>query len=190
MKVLKLSFMAFIILMSFATTAVTIAEAIKANNRAGLISNRVEITIDNNAYNVWDIFMEDKTPQTIFKRVGLVGGVKSVVVVRGRWNQVGAQRVVYLDDSTNLRETITENEMDQFFEYKITDISNIIGDGAEYAKGQWWFKPTADGKTKVTWIYSFKPKGFVSRGVLTVVLNTAFDSYMRNTILNFKKLAE
>jgi hypothetical protein len=126
----------------------------------------------------------------IFKRYLLIPAVvKTVPPAGNRWNRAGLERKVFLADGNTAREILTDVEPPNFFSYKVFDVSNFIGNFAEYAIGEWHFEKL-NSSTIVSWTYSFKAKNNIAWYPLFFIVRTFFRGYMKQALFSLKNYIE
>jgi len=112
---------------------------------------------------------------------GPVPGAKSVEVLVGPYNFVGAKRKVTFIGGDTLQEQLIRYDMPANYAYKVSDFSNILEKWSGEAYGQLWFD-NEDGKTRITWEYSFKYKSLLKRIALSLFLSFVYKKFMTSAL--------
>ena len=91
---------------------------------------------------------------SIFRRVGPLPAVAGTRDQTGRWDHVGASRVVRLADGGELHEELTAFERPRHFAYRLHPLSGPMGRLVAGADGAWWFEEGGE----IRWTYTFHPR--------------------------------
>lgn len=124
----------------------------------------------------------------VFKKWGLIPGVRGVDNQNGAWDAAGKSRNPQLTDGSTVTERLTEYTPGHSFAYEITDFTGPLRHLVAGARGEWTFTP--DGAaTMITWTYEFKAVSGRSL-LLKWGLAPVWRRYMRRAATNTARAAE
>lgn len=147
----------------------------------------------------WSAFVPVALSEVFPRSKGPVPAVRSTSGQEGRWDVVGRSRSVHLSDGSTVREEITFSDPSDgrlptgstaTFAYRVSGFSGAVGGLAREAHGTWRFEQLAHDRTRITWTYTFVPKGGLASVPLSFVMSTFWRAYMRDGIKNVKRIAE
>jgi len=119
-------------------------------------------------------------------------GIPSVVrtgILQGNWNDVGARRRVELSDGHYAVEEVIAKEDPVLFRYQVWGYTNFARFATDHAIGEFRFAE-AEGKTQVTWTYSFHARSRVASGFLANFVRNDWAAYMRQYLEYAKRASE
>ncbi|MEO6453911.1 MAG: SRPBCC family protein [Ginsengibacter sp.] len=152
----------------------------------GVITTTAEIEIDSPIHKVFNYISAEKSLTKFLKKYGPIHAVKSAEMHKGPWSVPGAYRTLHFESGDTLREELLIFQPYTYFAYSISEFSNVTKHLSDIAYGQFSFK-TKEDKTHVTWIYSFKPKNFFTRILLSIFMSLYFKKYMQQGLQLSKK---
>ena len=147
----------------------------------------------------WSVFVPVALSEVFPRSKGPIPAVRSTSGQEGRWDVVGRSRSVHLSDGSTVREEITFSDPSDgrlptgstaTFSYRVSGFSGAIGGLAREAHGTWRFEQLSPDRTRITWTYTFVPKGGLASVPLGFVVSTSWRAYMRDGIKNVKIIAE
>ncbi|MBC8047635.1 MAG: hypothetical protein H7Y00_12620, partial [Fimbriimonadaceae bacterium] len=123
------------------------------------------------------------------KKSGPIAQAKTVEIIKGPYNFVGAQRKVIFDNGDNITEELMSFNMYANYSYRIAQFSDFLKHLTNAAYSQFWFDTVKD-KTRIRWVYSFTYKNFLGRIVLSLFLLFVYKKWMKNSLKNAKGVLE
>lgn len=117
----------------------------------------------------------------IFKRLGPLPAVVGTLNQTGSWDRVGASREPQLSDGTAAFEEITAYFPPSYFEYEVSQFTNLLRLLVSGARGDWKFTPTVAGGTTITWTYAFRSLRFRS-AALRLLVAPLWRRYMQRAL--------
>jgi hypothetical protein len=118
-----------------------------------------------------------------------IPSVKGSKVIKGTWNEVGARRRIDLEGGHYIAEEVLIREP-RVFRYQIWGFTNYARLVTDYAIGEFNVEETPDGKTRVTWTYSFHKNSFLSDLFLPNFVKQNWAELMRNSMQGTKRAVE
>lgn len=118
-----------------------------------------------------------------------IPGAKSVEILEGPYNFVGAKRIVHFEDGDTAQEELISYHPSSNYAYKISSFSNFLGKLSNAAYGQIWFDQL-DNQTRITWEYYFTYRSVVARIGLSLFLIIGYKRFMKNSLLHAKTVLE
>lgn len=147
----------------------------------------------------WGAFVPVALPEVFPRPKGPVPAVISTSGQEGRWDVAGRSRFVHLSNGSTVREEITFSDPSDgrlptsstaTFSDRVSGFSGAIGGIAREAHGTWRFEQLSPDRTRITWTYTFVPKGWLASVPLRFVVSTFWRAYMRDGIENVRRIAE
>ncbi len=132
-------------------------QEVTVDDNAKFVSNEIEIIINQPVSEVFKYLVY--TPLEIQLRgTDDVPGVKSTKAINNKKvGENGYRKLICMEDGSSALEEIIENNPGTYFSNKVWNFTRKIAQNIEYAKGEWWFTPSADGnQTHCKWKYSYK----------------------------------
>lgn len=120
----------------------------------------------------------------------MVPRVTGTELIAGTWGEVGAKRKVLLADGSTALEQIIANDPPKYFSYKVWSTGGLGQRLIRYIRGEFFLKPTSDGKTHIEWRYSFKPRSPLAYPHLTLFANLGFQPFLVSGIEAIKSGGE
>ena len=114
-------------------------------------------------------------------KCGSVAGAKSVVVLIGPYDKVGATRKVVFVDGSSVQEQLISYSPFTSYAYQVTQFSNFFKFLTGKAYGQLWFN-TVNGTTTIKWTYSFTYKNFFAKLFISIFLPLVFHKYIQQAL--------
>lgn len=130
------------------------------------------------AYNF--IASSDKLPLWL-KKVGAIPGAKSVDELDGSYDTIGQQRKITFESGDTCVEQLLSHNPPGNYSYRVTDFSNFFRKLTNAAYGQLWFD-NEDGKTRITWEYSFTYRNIFARMFLSIFLSMAYKKFLQKDL--------
>ena len=116
--------------------------------------------------------------------------VESTTVIKGTWNEVGSRRRINFAGGHYAAEEVLANDEPYLFRYQTWGFTFFARLVADYLIGEFKVEETAEGKTQVTWTYSFHKNSLLSTLFLPNFVNHTMVSFMRNAIQQTKQAVE
>ncbi|WP_111656259.1 SRPBCC family protein [Isoalcanivorax indicus] len=117
--------------------------------------------------------------EDVFLAYRSLPGVATSEVLTDTWGTPGTRRRVRLEDGHQVVEQLLSVVPGEHFSYQLWGFTNEAGLLAEYAIGRFELESRPGGElTRVTWTYSFTPKGPVRRIPLSLFVRTNWRGYM------------
>jgi len=110
--------------------------------------------------------------------------------VAGTWREVGAIRRVFLDNDTDVLETMERNYLPDHFAYKIWNVNGAGQRLIAYVRGEFHFTDTGNGQTHVEWRYAAKPRTYLALMHVAIYGNLAILPFLENGLAAIKQKAE
>lgn len=143
----------------------------------GALSRTAVVTINAAPETVFQYISGSEQLADWLKKSGPINGAVKVVVVKGPYSKIGAVRTVYFDDGSSINEELAEYDPFRYYSYSVSGITNKLSRFTKLAYGQCWFREVSGG-TETKWTYSFVPKNFISRLILSVFLSAFYKKFM------------
>ncbi|WP_375388478.1 SRPBCC family protein [uncultured Amnibacterium sp.] len=86
----------------------------------------------------------------------------------GRWDRVGASRLIHLGDGGTVTETLVERVPGSSFAYELTRFTDVFRHLVVGVRGEWSVAPDGDGSL-IRWTWEFAPLPF-RRALMTHVV--------------------
>jgi Polyketide cyclase / dehydrase and lipid transport len=135
---------------------------------------------------VFDFEVAEGVLTKVLKQYGPIPAVAHTKVLSGPWGRPGANRTIFFEDGSTLHEEITDFRRPGYFAYRISQFEgNTLAHLAASATGCWTFEKVgenASDQTHIEWIYSFEPKSWLARPVLSVFAHTFYHGFMRQAL--------
>ncbi len=144
----------------------------------GVITRTAAIEINSSIDLVFNYISAEESLTKFLKKYGPIHAVEKHETHKGPWTIPGAYRTLYFESGDTLREELLVFKPFTYFAYSISEFSNITKHLSAIAYGQFKFE-TAENKTHVTWIYSFKPRNFLASILLSIFMSLYFKKYMQ-----------
>lgn len=130
----------------------------------------------------------DELPNWL-KKHKMIHSALNAEILTGTYDHVGAQRIVHFDGGNSVKEELLSYNPNANYSYKISEFTNIMKRFSTHAFGQLWFD-NVDGKTRITWDYSFTYKDAICRIILKFLLPKIFKKFMEQSLENAKLYIE
>jgi Polyketide cyclase / dehydrase and lipid transport len=119
--------------------------------------------------------------EEIFTGYGPLPAVVRTREQSGRWDHVGATRVVELADGSEAREEITSYDEPSHFGYRLGGFTGVLRHLVSHADGAWWFTEPEAGTASIRWTYTFEPRP-ARATVVRVAIGPLWRRYARQTL--------
>ena len=116
-------------------------------------------------------------------------GVEKVELLSSSYDSVGDKRKVIFESGDSVVEELLSTDSPANYSYQISDFSNFIGKLSSIAYGQLWFD-NENGKTRITWNYSFKYRNIFAKIFLYLFLKMTYRKFMLQGLINVKNNLE
>lgn len=123
------------------------------------------------------------------QKSGAIPGAKSVDLLEGEYDNVGDRRKITFVGGDTAIEQLLSYHPPANYAYKITDFSNFFKKLTDAAYGGLWFDDE-DGKTKITWEYSFTYKNIFARMFLSMFLTFSYKKFLQHDLEIAKGILE
>jgi len=123
------------------------------------------------------------------KKVGAVPGAEKVELLDDSYDKVGQARIITFQGGDTAEEQLLTFNPPGNYSYRISKFSNFLKKLSNAAYGQLWFDHI-DGKTRITWVYSFSYKNIFARMALSLFLTFVYKKFMRVSLDHAKKALE
>lgn len=154
-----------------------------------ILNRRVQLSVECDEATAFEFIASSTELPKWLKKSGKISGAKSVEILEGPYDHVGARRrITFEDDSTAVEELLTNNPVANY-SYRINEFSGKINKFTDAAYGQCWFD-TIKGETRITWDYTFTYKNLLSRIVLSLILTLSYKKFMRKSLENARTIIE
>jgi hypothetical protein len=110
--------------------------------------------------------------------------------IQGIWGRPGAQRRVLLADGSSVIEEIETNDPPGYFAYKVWGMSGPSGRLIQYVRGEFFISQAPDGRTRVEWRYSFKPRSPLGMAYVALFSSFGFRPFLESGVSAIKRGAE
>lgn len=155
----------------------------------GILKRSAKVLVNCTPEQAFDyIASAEKLPDWL-KKKGVIPGAESVDIVKGPYNFVGARRKVIFQGGDSAFEQLLSHHPPKNYSYRITKFSNFLKKLSDAAYGQLWFDEVG-GQTRITWVYSFTYKSFLSRVFLSLFLSLSYRKFMQASLKNAKEQLE
>lgn len=149
----------------------------------GILKRSASVLVDCSKEEAFKfIASAEKLPEWL-KKSGPVPGAVSVDLLDGSYDQIGQKRKVIFQGGASAVEQLCSRNPWANYSYKINDFSNFLKKLSNAAYGQCWFDQV-DGKTRITWVYSFTYRNFFARIFLSLFLTLAYKKFMQASLNN------
>lgn len=155
------------------------------------ISHKVSVEVESSIEEVYEYITDSDMPVEIIKRHGIVHGPVSSELLDGQWNNVGdKKRLTFSDKSTSIEEILVLDDPN-YYAYKVYDFSSrMLSIFLKEIKGEWFLKELENGKTLVSWKYTFNARNWPSKLVLNELVKHQFSTFMGNVMPRLKAKLE
>ena len=147
----------------------------------GVLKRTAEIDISATSQTTFQYISNSDVLPAWLKKCGPINGAVKTVINKGPYSVVGANRTVYFDNGDTIVEQLTWFEPYVYYSYSVTNFSDFLRHLTNIGYGQWWFE-NIDDKTHVKWVYTFVPKNFFSRMVLSLFLSLFYTKFMNQSL--------
>jgi hypothetical protein len=153
---------------------------------SGILMRKAQVLVNCTQQEAFDFISSSaKLPQWL-KKVGAVPGAKKVTLLESSYDQVGQCRVITFHGGDMAEEQLLTYNPPGNYSYRISKFSNFLKKLSDAAYGQLWFD-RVDGKTRITWEYSFSYKNIFARMALSLFLTFVYKKFMRVSLENAQK---
>ena len=173
----------------------TLTFSLKAQEREEInkhtVSHEVSVEVESSIEEVYEYITDSDMPVEIIKRHGIVPGPVSSELLNDQWSDVGdKKRLTFSDKSTSIEEILVLDDPN-YYAYKVYDFSNpLLNPLIKEIKGEWFLKELENGKTLVSWKYTFNARNWRSKQVLRVLIFLQFNTFMSNVMPRLKAKLE
>lgn len=147
----------------------------------GSLTRNAKLDIQDSPRNVFNYVSSSDTLPDWLRKTGPVNGAVKVTNNEGPYTFVGANRTVIFDDGSSILEQLIDYQPHTYYAYSVTRITNKLRGLISIGYGQWWFVETKSS-TQVTWAYSFVPKNFLARILLSLFLSLFYVRFMKHSL--------
>lgn len=154
----------------------------------GYITNSEKVIIDLPL----DQYLEWVETQLLEDALTGRNNVPSVVrteIIQGSWNEVGARRMIELSDGHYVVEEVLAKEDPRLFRYQVWGFTNFARFAVDYAIGE-FLHEEIDGKTQITWTYSFHNRSALTSSFLENFVESTWAPYMQQYLHTSKENSE
>ncbi|XOV66329.1 MAG: SRPBCC family protein [Fluviicola sp.] len=150
---------------------------------SGILKRSAQVMVDCTEQEAFQfISSSSKLPQWL-KKVGAVPGAEKVDLLDESYNKVGQRRVITFQGGDTAQEQLLTYNPPGNYSYRISKFSNFLKKLSDAAYGQLWFDHV-DGKTRITWEYSFTYKNIFARMALSLFLTLVYKKFMNTSLEN------
>lgn len=132
-----------------------------------------------------DADLEDILPGS-----ALIPRVVGTEMIDGTWGQVGARRRVLLHGGGSALEQITANNPPDYFAYRVWNIGGPGERLIRYIRGEFFVTSRPDGRTRVEWRYSLRPRTSLARPLVSAFASLGIQPFLESGIDAIKAGAE
>ena len=152
---------------------------------SGILKRSAQVLVDCTEQEAYDfISSSTKLPEWL-KKVGAVPGAEKVALLDDSYDKVGQRRIITFQGGDTAEEQLLTYNPPGNYSYRISKFSNFLKKLSKAAYGQLWFD-LVDGKTRITWEYSFAYKNIFARMALSLFLTFVYKKFMRKSLENAK----
>lgn len=126
----------------------------------------------------------------LFRAHGPVPGVVAVSGHEGAWSAPGETRLLSLSDGAGVREDLVAFRDNESFAYRVSGFTGLFGALVREARGEWRFRETAPGETRIEWTYRFSPASPLAALAGRFVVSALWPGYMRAALARIQCAAE
>ncbi len=156
---------------------------------SGILKRTAQVLVDCTEQEAFDyISSSTKLPEWL-KKVGAVPGAEKVEMLDASYDKVGQARIITFQGGDTAEEQLLTYNPPGNYSYRISKFSNFLKKLSKAAYGQLWFDHV-DGKTRITWEYSFSYKNIFARMALSLFLTFVYKKFMRVSLENAQKELE
>jgi Polyketide cyclase / dehydrase and lipid transport len=157
----------------------------------GYISN-TEVSIFDVSLAQYSEYISQIPLEAILNGGGGGGGIRveGTTVIKGTWNEVGARRRVNFTGGHYAAEDVLVQDEPRVFRYQTWGFTNYARLVTDYLIGEFNVEETPDGKTRITWTYSFHKNSLLSDLLLPNFVKHTIAELMSNTIRSMKQAVE
>lgn len=148
-----------------------------------------EIMVDCSKKTAFDFIISSDKLHHWLKTYGSIKSVLYVENLSETYDHVGAKRMVHFDGGDTTMEELMSYRPYSNYSYKAYRFTNVMKKLTSLAYGQLWFDSIGD-KTRITWVYRFTYKNFLSKLILKLILKFMFKKFMANSLKNAKNYIE
>ncbi|GAB5417082.1 MAG: hypothetical protein Crog4KO_19480 [Crocinitomicaceae bacterium] len=153
---------------------------------SGILKRSAQTLVDCTEQEAFDfISSSTKLPEWL-KKVGKVPGAEKVTLLDTSYDKVGQRRIITFQGGDTAEEQLLTYNPPGNYSYRISKFSNFLKKLSDAAYGQLWFDHI-DGKTRITWEYSFSYKNIFARMALSLFLTFVYKKFMRVSLENAQK---
>jgi hypothetical protein len=116
--------------------------------------------------------------------------VESTTMLKEPWNEVGSRRRINFAGGHYAAEEVLVNDEPRVFRYQTWGFTNYARLVTDYLVGEFNVEATPDGKTRVTWTYSFHKNSLLSALLLPNFVKRTITELMGNTVQGMKQALE
>ncbi len=158
-------------------------------NPAYCISATVSTIIERRPADTFDWFVELDISR-VLNGYGPLPAVEQTLNQSGRWTTPGETRDLQMSRGITARQEILICEKPRFFAYRVSGFAHILDLMAWGAEARWWFEEVSDGRTRLTWRYTFWPRSRIAQIAMYPIISTIWTGYMQKTIELMRRFAE
>lgn len=156
---------------------------------SGTLKRSAQTLVDCAEQDAYDFISSSAKLPKWLKKVGAVPGAEKVDLLDASYDQVGQKRIITFQGGDTAEEQLLTFNPPGNYSYRISNFSNFLKKLSNDAYGQLWFDHI-DGKTRITWEYSFSYKNIFARMALSLFLTFVYKKFMRVSLENAKKALE
>lgn len=156
---------------------------------SGVLKRSAQTLVNCTEQEAFDFISSSTKLSEWLKKVGAVPGAEKVDLLDESYDQIGQKRVITFQGGNTAQEQLLTYNPPGNYSYRITKFSNFLKKLSNAAYGQLWFDHI-DGKTRITWVYSFTYKNIFARMALSLFLTFIYKKFMRVSLKNAKAVLE
>ncbi len=154
-----------------------------------VLSRKVSVEVSCDLQTAYDFISSSDDLSLWLKKSGPIPGATHCEIINGPYDHVGAKRKVFFESGDSAEEELLNVDAPASYNYSIKHFSNFLEKLSGAAYGQLWFDKI-DGRTRITWIYSFHYKNLFKRAILSLFLTFVYKKFMKESLINAKRCIE
>jgi len=151
----------------------------------GILKRSAQTLVNCTEQEAFDFISSSTKLHEWLKKVRAVPGAEKVTLLDASYDQVGQRRLITFQGGDTAEEQLLTYHPPGNYSYRISKFSNFLNKWAKCAYGQLWFDHV-EGKTRITWEYSFEYKNIFTRMALSLFLTFVYKKFMRVSLENAK----
>jgi hypothetical protein len=157
--------------------------------RTGVKNVSASVLVDCNKEKAFKYISDSDQLVNWLQKADGIPGETNVEILKGPYNRAGAMRKVFFSGGDSVIEELIHWDPFANYAYRATNFTNFFRKLTKEAFGQLWFDHM-DGKTRITWVYSYTYKNAFAGAIIWLVNKMSFGKFMQHSLNNARDQIE